>query len=365
MEDRSRILIVDDELSALYTLEMLLASEPYEIVLANSPEDAFLQLENGPPDVILLDVMMPNVTGFEVCQRLKSDERWRHIPVILVTALNSKEDLVHGLNSGADEFVSKPVNGAELRARVSTMLRIKHQYDEIQGALSMREELANMIVHDMRTPISAILLYLDLLSKAPASAASLERIIPKLQAQAQRLNTMLTDMLLVAKMQSGKLVLNAKLVDMGQLIESAVQDQEAVASTKGIWVETELPNDSRKVPVDSKLMQRALENLLSNALKFSPDCSTVTVRLAYAGDHSSSNGRQPRLCIQVIDEGPGVPKEFHEDIFDRFKVVKVQSAEVPQVGMGLAFCKMVVEAHGGRIWVEANHPTGAVFNLEL
>lgn len=365
MEDTARILIVDDEISALYTLEMLLSPMPYDIKLANSPEEAFVLLENDPPDVILLDVMMPGITGYEVCQRLKGDDRWRHIPVILVTALDGKDDLVQGLNSGADEFISKPVNGPEMRARVRSMLRIKQQYDEIQEALYLREELANMIVHDMRTPISAIVLYVDLLSRLYDSSDNQKRVVPKLRSQAQRLNSMLTDMLLVAKMKSGKLVLNCTPVDLVELVETAVQDQEAVAEGKKITVVTELPDDAQLMSLDGKLMQRTLENLLSNALKFSPEDSTVAVRLAYTEPGPSANGCQSGLCLQVTDEGPGIPEEFRESIFDRYEVVKMKTADTPQVGIGLAFCKMVIEAHGGNISVDSNRPHGAVFTIEL
>jgi len=365
MDDRARILIVDDELSALYTLEMLLSAEPYDITLASSPEDAFLQLKNEPPDVILLDVMMPNVTGYDFCQRLKGDERWRHIPVILVTALSSKDDVVRGLNSGADEFVSKPVNGPELRARLRSMLRIKQQYDEIQSTLELREELANMIVHDMRTPISAIVLYIDLMKRLKGSPERVEQILPKIHSQAQRLNAMLTDMLVVAKMNAGKLVLKCAPVDVAELIESTVRDQEAAAAANHIKVTVELPANRQEVSLDTKLMRRTIDNLLSNALKFSSENSTITVRLEYTEQDSFSNGHRPGLYIEVIDEGPGIPEEYRESVFDSYEVVKMKSADIPQVGIGLAFCKMVVEAHGGEIWVDGNDPTGAIFTIYI
>jgi len=365
MEDKAKILIVDDELSALYTLEMLLSPEPYDVFLANSPEEGILKLENEPPDVILLDVMMPNTTGYDICRQLKDDGRWRHIPVILVTALDGKDDLVRGLNSGADEFITKPVNGPELRARVRSMLRIKQQYDEIQDALQFREEMANMIVHDMRTPLSTIVLYVDLLSRLYSSSDNHQRFVPKIRSQAQRLNNMLTDMLLLAKMQSGKLVLDRAPVDLGGLVRSTIKEQEAAAEAKHIKVAVEISEDLPEVSLDNKLMQRTMENLLSNALKFSPENSTVTVRLDIPRNGPTPNGHQPSLCIQIIDEGPGVPENYRESIFDRYEVVKMKSADVTQVGIGLAFCKMVVEAHEGTIWVDDNLPQGAVFTLEL
>jgi len=146
--ERSQILIVDDDPNARDTLEALLIQEGHDLVTASNGQQALDVLNDLAPDAILLDVMMPGMDGFEVCQRIKADERWRHIPVILVTALDSKEDLVRGLDAGADDFVSKPVNGTELRARVRSMLRIKGQYDllekqrqELEATLHLKEEL--------------------------------------------------------------------------------------------------------------------------------------------------------------------------------------------------------------------------------
>ena len=125
MDEKPRILVVDDESSARNTLEAFLFGEGYDLAFAASGPEALARLDELVPDLILLDVMMPGMDGFKVCQRLKTDKRWRHIPIILVTVLDSKEDLARGLDAGADDFLSKPVNGLELRARVRSMLRIK------------------------------------------------------------------------------------------------------------------------------------------------------------------------------------------------------------------------------------------------
>ena len=175
-------------------MEMLLSQEPYEILFADSGQTTLDKVEAESPDLLLLDVMMPDMTGYEVCQRLKADNRWRHIPIILVTALDRKEDVVSGLDAGADEFLTKPVHGAELRARVRTMLRIKNQYDELQEALELREEMADMIVHDMRSPISALMLYTDILERRKGSPLHHERLTGKIRLQVHRLNSYLGDL---------------------------------------------------------------------------------------------------------------------------------------------------------------------------
>ncbi len=351
------ILIVDDEPRSLYTMEMLLSPEGYHITFAEGGQAALAQVANMPPDVVLLDVMMPDITGYRVCQTLKQDEHWRHIPIILVTALDRKEDIVEGLGAGADEFLTKPVNGPELRARVRSMLRIKRQYDEIQDTLRLREQLASMIVHDMRNPLSTLMLYTDLLlSKSGAENSENRPILETMRAQANRLNTFLSDMLLVAKMQEGKLLLNRQPVNLKALVEVAVRDFTAAAQSKGIRLLCQTPGEERLTPLDHKLVQRMLDNLLSNAFKFAPRQSSVIVQLSY-----STTG----LRLEVIDEGPGVPPIYRERIFDKYEIIAAKETDLPQIGLGLALCKLVAEAHGGRVYVTDNLPQGAKFVVEM
>ncbi len=365
MDEYARVLIVDDEPSALYTLEMLLSPEPYEIAFASSGRDALLQLQGFNPDVILMDVMMPDLTGFEVCRQLKADPAKRHIPIVLVTALNRKEDLVRGLDSGADEFVSKPVNGPELRARVRSMLRIKRLYDEMQETLRLREDLADMIVHDMRSPLYTVMLYADLLEKRNGRDSQHRQLIGKIRAQAHRLNAMLTDMLLLAKRKAGKLVLERTSVDVNVLILEAVQDQMMVAKSEGIDIEIDIPDEGQRCMLDAKLLHRTVDNLLSNAIKYSPVDSRIRLRLEYTLGSLFDENESGGVRITVSDEGMGIPEELRESIFERFETLPADNDEVSQTGLGLAFCRMVAEAHGGHIRAQPNEPQGSVFIIEI
>jgi signal transduction histidine kinase len=362
--EEAKILIVDDEPRSLYAMEMLLYREPYRIILADGGEAAIEQVKRELPDVILLDVMMPDITGYDVCRRLKDDDRLRHIPIVLVTALQRKEDVVRGLDAGADEFLTKPVNGPELRARVRSMLRIKKQYDEIQETLQLREELANMIVHDMRTPLSTIALYSDILITKTGKEANGDylRLAETIRSQSHRLNAFLSDMLVLAKMRAGKLMLNRKLADPYHLVNSAVEAYQPHADSKRMTLVRDMQTDGLLMRLDGKLMQRMIDNLLSNAIKFSPPDTTVTVRLRAV---STDTGAEPVLRLQVIDEGPGVPTVYHERIFSKYETVHSDQTDVQQVGLGLALCRMVAESHGGRIYVENNVPTGAIFTVEI
>jgi two-component system sensor histidine kinase/response regulator len=359
-KENPHILIVDDEPSARDALEALLFRQGYDLAFAASGPEALACLNEIKPDVILLDVMMPGMDGFRVCQRLKTDKRWRHIPIILVTAFDSKEDLALGLDAGADDFLPKPVKGLELRARVRSMLRIKKQHDELEATLRLREDLANMIVHDMRNPLTAILGFSQLLKRNITARDALEDI-EVIWTQARRLESFLNDMLMLTKMEKGKLILNRSTVDINQLLLEVQKSHSVIVRSKRINLVTDLPEEARPISLDANLIQRVLDNLISNALEFSPAESTVTLHVEYPGAEPAS----PHVRIQVLDEGPGIPEKHRDRIFDKFEIVALKKRHIPQIGLGLAFCKMVVEAEGGRISVGANEPKGTVFTVEI
>jgi two-component system sensor histidine kinase/response regulator len=358
LNESATILIVDDEPAGRDTLSALLQGQGYRLVCACGGAEALQQTGELSPDLILLDVMMPGMDGFSACRALKSQEDSRHIPIILVTALDSKEDLVRGLDAGADEFLSKPVGLFELRARVRSMLRIKRQYDELRAAVRLREEMANMIVHDMRSPLTAILGYVEFLRRDVARRSRHDDL-EAIADQARRLNALATDLLLLAKMQSGKLVLHLATVDIAELVRSVAINHTLAARARDVRVVVDAPAKACPLHLDSSLFERVVDNLLSNGLKFAPTGSTVTVRVRHAPRRDVS------VSLQVLDEGPGVPPEYRTRIFDQFEVIAMRREGLEQVGLGLAFCRMVVEAHGGRISVSDNAPSGAVFTVEL
>lgn len=361
MMETARVCIVDDNVIARETLADLLYPENYELLLLESGLTLLARMESLKPDVILLDVMMPELNGFEVCQRLKAHPQWRHIPIILVTALDSKDSLVRGLDAGADEFVSKPVNGSELRARVRSMLRVKQQYDKLNVTLQLREDMASMLIHDMRTPLSTIALYTGLVLQRQNLAANDLQAMQTLQSEVRHLEALINDMLLLAKMEQDKLLLNLGPHDLCRLLQELVEQHALLAQLRQIHVNLELPASPLVANVDETLFSRMVDNLLANALKFSPTASTVTLRL-WALDEQQTG---LSFHIEVIDEGAGIPEEERRNIFDKFKIVSLKREGLSQIGLGLALCRLVAEAHGGQVYVTGNQPQGSVFTVEF
>jgi signal transduction histidine kinase len=182
--------------------------------------------------------------------------------------------------------------------------------------------------------------------------------------QAYRLDAFLNDMLILAKLEAERLILNRSMVDLNQLIEQVKNSYDIVALSKKVNLIINLPKKSQQVFLDANLFQRVLENLISNALKFSPSGGMATVQIEYPRAKTSSQLPLPNLRVRISDQGPGITEEDRERIFDKFEIVKLEQTN-SQIGLGLAFCKMVVEAHGGHIFVESNNPVGAIFTVEI
>ncbi|MBN2416470.1 response regulator [bacterium] len=313
------------------------------------------------PDLLLLDMMMPGMDGMELCRIIKENKLWQHIPIILVTALDSKEDLRRGLLAGADDFLSKPVSGIELRARVRSMLRIKSQYDTLQNILTLREELANMVVHDMRSPICAILGYSDFLRRNLSDPRDLEDV-EKIRKEAKRINLYLSDLLLMAKMESEKLIINRGEIPVPDLVDKVIRNHAVLAEVRNITLRGDIPGDVPALFADGNLALKVLNNLVSNAIKYTDDDSEIVVRAARAVDSSRGGGG---VLFAVEDQGPGIPEEYREAVFDKFKVIENENQGMRQIGLGLAFCKLAVEAHGGTITLEDNTPHGSRFLVQF
>jgi two-component system sensor histidine kinase/response regulator len=359
------LLVVDDDPANFYVIEALLFTEDYQLTPLESGVKALDWLEeHDPPDLILLDVMMPVLDGIEVCRRLKARERTRHIPILMVTALDATEDMAACLEAGADDFLSKPVNGLELKARVRSLLRIKQQQDELKDALDvqsaiaqLREDMASMIVHDFRNPLNSILIGCELLKKTDLHPKQL-RQVSNIDTAQKRLLNMTDDLLTMSKFEAGHLQLDACSVEVCTLVRETLGAWEAFAQRKAILLELDARASSLTLIADPALLRRLIDNLLSNAIKFSFKETTITVRIEKDIDIAGY------ARIHVMDRGIGVEEEIRQHIFQKYNIgTSIQG--VCQLGLGLAFCKMATEAHGGELSISDNSPQGTIFTLAL
>lgn len=362
-----RIVVVDDEPASCKAFCALLAAEDLEIYAVGSGKELLRRMPELAPDVILLDIMMPEMDGYAVCKELKESAAYRHIPVILVTALDTVQDRMRGLEVGADEFLTKPVSRIDLQARVRTMLRIKSQYDQLKRMLEMRQALSYMIVHDLRNPLAAVMLYLQLLKRKGSVSPESMRYLEMATTEAQKMSNFLDDMLMLAKMERGKLSLSPSPIYVDHLLEQVRQKMAPYAEAQGVTLVVKTPGQSYPVTADVALFQRVVENLVSNALKFAPPQSTVTIAAEYprAGLSEEEAQNVPSLVLSVLDQGRGIPPEDFVRMFDPYEAVHMKEQGKAELGLELAFCRMVAEAHGGRIYAGNNPDRGAVITVEI
>ncbi|MBI4249285.1 MAG: response regulator [Elusimicrobia bacterium] len=360
------LLIVDDESDIRESLHATLSMTGYQVLTAASGEEGLAKAQKDIPDLIILDVMLPHMSGFDVCRKLKSSPATKHIPVILLTALQDVEDKVQGLEAGADDFIPKPFTSQELLARVRAFLRTKYLRDELEASYkklkeleSLRDSLTNMIVHDIRSPLTSILgnmsFIIDELRNGADVPENAKKLLETAALNYRHLMNLIDTFLEVYRMENQQLPLKKTKVSLVKIIETCLSILEPDRRKKEIVFETVFPKEPEPVLLDKKYIQRLLINLLSNSLKFTPRGGKITVAVK-----TLSAGGQVEVVIE--DTGVGIPEENLEKIFQKFFQGKPGRRGQ---GLGLTFCRMAVEAHGGKIWAERGQKEGSRFIFRL
>lgn len=361
---KADILIVDDTPANLQVLSNLLKDSGYKVRAAPNGLIALRTIESKQPDLLLLDVNMPEMNGYEVCQQLKSDPATAGIPIIFISALNETLDKVKAFELGAADYITKPFQFEEVQARVALQLKLLSLQRELlaknhrleaslqrQRELELqRENLVHMMVHDMRSPLSGMLGYLSLLERYAADwPPKHQQYLKRSQESTDLLINMLTTILDIHKMDSGQMPLSQRPVDLFSLAQSAVDALGSLTLNNPVRLEAE----PLELVADPELLKRVLENLLANALKFSP--AGAPIEISFEQDAHST------LC-RVRDQGPGIPPEMHERIFDKFGQLE---ARKHSTGLGLTFCKLAIQAHQGEIGLESEVGQGSCFWFRL
>lgn len=362
---RSTILVVDDNQANRAILQRRLVRHGYRVEETDNGTSALQRLAEGGVDLVLLDVLLPGVDGLTLCRMIKGDPQMAAIPVLLVTALHERQDRLAGIAAGANDFLTKPIDGQDLLLRCRNALAAKRQFDrtvaayrKLQQLEELRDRLTHLIVHDMRSPLSGLTGYLDLfLSRSQDQVdGKLRQLVEKATLQAHSLEGLINHVLDVSRLEAGAMPLNPEPCDFVHLVRQSVA---AIGSAvERIPVRISAPPAGLPVVCDADLIKRVFINLLSNALRFSPDGSEVLVRL------SPSDGG---VRAEILDDGPGISPEHHQLIFEKFSQVKSKSVVGTSAtsGLGLTFCKLAVEAHGGAIGVQSQLGQGSLFWFTL
>ena len=356
---KSRILVVDDISKNLQVVGTILRNEGYHVMPATSGLQALERVSAQPPDLILLDLMMPEMDGLEVCSRLKADPLTRQIPVIFLTASNEMEHLMKGFEAGAVDYITKPFNAPELLARVRTHLELKHARERLREMNEEKNEFMGIAAHDLRNPLSAIQGYAEMIIEDAQSLAhrDLEGNGQRIREAAKRMTEMVQKFLDANRIERGELKLNMAISDLSPLLQSVLETQSPHATAKGQMIQLELPPTPTLALADVSITFQVFENLVSNAVKYSPPGKKIFVRLkAEAGV----------VRFEVEDQGPGLSKEDQKKLFGKFARLSAKpTGGEHSTGLGLSIVKRLVEAMNGKVWCESELGMGAKFIVTI
>jgi signal transduction histidine kinase len=377
-----RLLLVDDQPRNLALLEVLLRPLGHDLHAADGGRSAIELFEKHPPDLVLLDLVMPEVDGLAVLRHIRRKSSRPHVPVILVTAHSEREHRLRGLEAGADEFLEKPIDRAILLARVRTLLQLKASRDELQTSRDVlaernaslerlqreQRELTQFIVHDLKNPLAVVAGNLQWALESLAKTRFVDPSEPSLTAIAEslaeanggalRMRSMIEDLLTIARFEHAEFPVRPEVVSIADLLHSLVETYGRKAEQKNISLLLSTPPEAQgKVRADPSLFRRVLENILDNALRYTP--SSGRIRIATRSERAFE--------IRVSNSGPSIPNSLRRRIFEKFVRGDLKNEAVGNAGLGLYFCKCAVEAHGGQIDVEetADWPTSFVIQLPL
>ena len=360
------LLVVDDDAINRDVLTRRLTRQGHSVQTANNGHDALRLMREVSFDLVLLDVMMPGMDGYEVLQHIRSDDRLRKVPVIMISVVSEMQSVVRCLEAGAEDYLAKPFNPTLLKARIGASLekkrgrdrendlfeQLQENYARLQDLERLRDDMRNMIVHDLRTPLTAVIAGVDMLRRQGDLNESQRELMSIAAAGGKTLLAMVNDLLDVEKMESGSAQLQIVELSAAALVAGALEQISSLAQEANTALVVEIAAELPHFPGDESMLSRTLVNLIANAVKFTR-AGTVTIT-------ASEDAGSIRFAIR--DTGDGIPAEAFERIFEKFGQLDSRRAGT---GLGLAFCKLAVEAHGGHIKLESTPGTGSTFSFSI
>jgi signal transduction histidine kinase len=356
-------------------LTRTLVQQGHTVEAVTSGHEAMEKLMEQPFDAVLCDITMPGMDGFEVLERIMSDDALKQIPVIMVSGFGEMAGVVTCIEMGAADYLHKPTDPSLLRARLDSCLarkrwheaevalrkELEDKYRLLQQLEALRDSLTHMIVHDLRTPLTSVITGLQTIECLRELSDEQKECLDMSIQGGETLLGMINDLLDISRMEAGVIHLDLAEIAAPELVERALRQVASLAQDKQLKISTEMTGSLPSLQVDGEKLLRTLVNLLGNAIKFTPQRGRITVQVAV-----ESPPKADTLVFRIVDTGEGIPQEAFNHIFEKFGQVESRSSGIKSsTGLGLTFCKMAVEAHGGRIWVESEPGRGSVFAFAI
>lgn len=361
-----KLLVVDDVQTNVLLLKALLGKEGYGILVANNGQEALEVIRNENPDLILLDVMMPGMDGFEVAERLKSEEFRCEIPIIFLTALDDTQSIVNGFKLGVGDFISKPFRKEELMVRIKHQLSlvaarriIEEKNEELRKTIAGRDKMYSVIAHDLRSPMASMKMLLNTIMMSVEKDKIDPDIFDMLEMSnktSEEVFSLLDNLLKWTKSQLGKLTVIPQKSDISGLADGVVEVMNSVAEVKHIKL-IRTDHESFFVYVDIEMIKSILRNLISNAVKFSNPDSEIKVGI---------KAEDGKVIVSVTDSGKGIKKEDqHKLLKDSTHFTTYGTNSEEGSGLGLLLCRDFARKNGGELWFESEENLGSVFSFSL
>jgi two-component system, sensor histidine kinase and response regulator len=360
-----KILVVDDIPENIKIISYMLKNKGFTIIIAQSGYEALEKLKSNVIDLVLLDVSMPGMDGYEVCERIKEDQKTADIPVIFVTARDNPDDIVKGFEKGAVDYLTRPVNSAELQARVAIHLELKSSRDiieqqnrELRELNASKDKFLSILAHDLKNPIAGIITISQLVVKMYDSLEDSERrsYVEEIYSSTKRVLHILEDLLQWSRSQSGHLDYHPEQIQLYNITFEVTATIERSAAEKSISIINEV-DEGAGAYADRHMISAVIRNLLSNAVKFTPQGGTVTLRAGEQGN---------RALYSIIDTGVGIARENMEKLFKIDGGLSTPGTNNEKgTGLGLILCKEFIEKNKGTITLESTPGQGSEFTLSL
>lgn len=371
----SKILIVDDHAPNRLVLNDLIISIGHIPILSENGKSALLQIKEEPPDLVLLDILMPEMDGYEVLAKIKNDENLRNIPVIMITAVDDIKSSVSCISKGADDYLTKPFNPVLLKARIGACLEKKLSHDReqqlhlqletnyiaLQKAEQARNALVRMIVHDLRHPLTSIQGFAQILRlRVDNKKFNEKEFVTGLKTicnSTEEMTMLIKGILDVSRFEEGEMPVKMVEFDSLQILQKICNQFDLRAKEANKNISLLSTTETAKVHADTKLFSRIIQNLIANALN--PFINSKNVNISIKKEKFNT-------VFTVQNDGTEIQDEYIEKIFEKYFQIEVgKDRKKYGTGLGLAFCKMATEAMDGKIWVESNKKNGTSFKLSL
>ncbi len=358
----ARILVVDDQPINRELIHAYLEDSGHVLVDAESGEQAFARAEQQPPDLVLLDVMMPGLNGYETTRRLKDQSGEKFLPIILLTSLNDLSSRLIGFQMGADEFLTKPVDRQELIMRVGNLLALRAKdiaLMEKNVALAevdrFKDEMSALLIHDLKNPLCVMLANYSYVAEGlrGLDPSYLEALADS-EAAGQRIIRLLANLYDLATLEANRLSLRRKSTNLATLLNEIATQRRLLARSRKITLEV-IANSELSLSIDADLLTRVVENIVDNSLRYTPADGRVQLEASV---------QSSRAEIRIGNTGVPIPVEARTLIFEKFAQATPGTGRM-NLGLGLYFCRLAVEAHGGNIWVEETATLPTVFVMHL